>query len=479
MKFTKRMSIYLDILFAFKDFAMFKKSLLLFCIGLSFASCESEDDSYVDIDLSERLYAGGETTIFSATSISYRTPAPNLSPSDLLAHLIGDTRFEDTFVTAPAEINSGLGPIFNNNSCISCHPNDGRPGFPNNLLSRSGLLIRASIAGTDEHLGPNPVPGFGLQIQNQALFGYIPEASYQVSFSEVTETFDDGTVVVLRKPVFSLINPYTNLPAGMMLSPRIGTPVFGLGLLEEIPETAILSNQDSNDSNGDGISGKANYVWNPETERTELGRFGWKANTSTLRVQCASAYVEDMGITNFIFKNETGHNQFNGQDGLDDDPELIEETLRQVVLYCQTLGVPAPRNLEKQAVKNGAKIFEEIACAKCHIPKHVTGNSSVSALSNQTIFPYTDLLLHDMGEGLSDGRPDFLAGGSEWKTRPLWGIGLTFLINGHTDFLHDGRAKSIEEAILWHGGEALNAKNKYKKLSKRQRNDLLAFINSL
>ena len=461
---------------------MFPKSFLIICTGLLLLSCsDNEDEAYIDtgLDLTDRLYAGGETTIFSNTSISYRTPAPNLSADELAMHLLGDTQFEAVFVTAPAPINSGLGSIFNNTSCIACHPNDGRAGFPSNLITRSGLLIRASIPGQDLHGGPNPVPGYGVQIQNQAIFGYRAEAQYQVDFIEKIETLADGKVVRLRKPVFSLINPYTSLPGETMLSPRIGTPVFGLGLLEAIPEAAILANQDVNDANGDGISGKANYVWDPMLQQTVLGRFGWKANTGSIRVQCAAAYVEDMGITNSLFPNETGHGQSNGQDGLNDDPELSDAIIDQVVQYCQTLAVPAPRNITNTNVKLGARLFDQLDCAKCHIPKQTTGYSPISAIANQTFYPYTDMLLHDMGEDLADNRPDFLASGKEWKTRPLWGIGLTFLINGHTDFLHDGRAKNVEEAILWHGGEAENSKNKYKQLSAKDRSDLLAFINSL
>ena len=459
---------------------MIRKCILLVGLCLTFISCSNNDDeSYVDIDLSERMYAGGETTIFSATSIAFRMPAPNLSASDLETHLLGDTQFEAVFVTAPAPVNSGLGSIFNNSSCISCHPNDGRSPFPANISNRSGLLIRASIFGTDENGGPNPVPGFGVQIQNQSIFGYLAEAKYEVSFTEKIETFSDGTVVVLRKPTISLFNPYTNLPSGLMLSPRISTPVFGLGLLEAIPEQYILANQDINDTNGDGISGKANYVWDPVQNRTVLGRFGWKANTGTILVQCAAAYVEDMGITNYVFPNETGHGQSNGQDGLEDDPEIPNSVVNQVVLYCKTLAVPGPRNLQNPTVKEGARLFESLECAKCHIPKQITGASEISALANQTIFPYSDMLLHDMGEDLADNRPDFLATGKEWKTRPLWGIGLTGLINGHTTFLHDGRARNLTEAILWHGGEAQKAKDKFKQLTASQRNAVLEFLNSL
>ena len=211
----------------------------------------------------------------------------------------------------------------------------------------------------------------------------------------------------------------------------------------------------------------------------KIGRFGWKANTATILEQCAGAYSGDMGITTYLISTETGNGQTNGNDGLGDDPEITEDILEQVAFYCKTIAVPAPRNLDDNSVKRGSHIFEQIECAKCHIPSMKTGTSDINAISNQTFYAYTDMLLHDMGDELGDNRPDFLATGNEWKTRPLWGIGLTQVFNGHTDFLHDGRAKNITEAILWHGGEAKLAKENFKALNKQERTDVLKFINSL
>lgn len=449
--------------------------------ALFFSCSDNESESaYEDLpSLNDRLMAGGETTVFLTSSNSFSTPAPNLSASDLSDHLAGDVDFEAIFVTAPASINQGLGTIFNNSSCVSCHPRDGRAAFPTNLNAKSGFFFRVSLPGQLENGGSIPVPGFGTQIQNQAIFGYQPEGKFQVTFQDVVEVFADGTQVILKKPNYSLIDTYIPFPGNALISPRIGSPVFGLGLLEAITEEDILQNQDIYDVNADGISGKANYVFDAVSGTVQLGRFGWKANTATILEQCAGAYNGDMGITSYLKPIETGFGQTNGEDGLGDDPELPDAILHQVATYCQTLAVPAPRNLNNQTVRRGAKIFEEIQCAKCHIPKMKTGNASISALANQTIFPYSDLLLHDMGEGLADHRPDFLADGNEWKTRPLWGIGLTQVVNGHTHFLHDGRAKNITEAILWHGGEALSAKNKFKQLPAQDRAALLEFINSL
>lgn len=460
-----------------KYFAFFS----FFLLSSFLLSCSSDDSSdYKELpSLLDRQLAGGETTVFINTSNAYGTPAPNLSAADLALHLTGDLIFESVYVTPPNKVNGGLGPIFNNSSCISCHPKDGRAPFPTNINARSGFFMRVSLPGIAENGGPVPVPGFGLQIQNQAVFGVEPEAQFQVIYSTIVEELADGTKVTLRKPHYSLVESYIPIPANILLSPRIGSPVFGLGLLEAIPEADILADIDANDANQDGIYGKANYVYDVISKQTKLGRFGWKANTASLLEQCAAAFNNDMGITNYVFPYETGYGQSNGDDGLNAGLEIPNSTVDAVTFYTQTLAVPASRFHENQNVRNGARIFEEIDCAKCHKPKQKTGPSSIKALAHQTFYPYTDMLLHDMGEGLADGRPDFMANGREWKTRPLWGIGFQYLVNGHTQFLHDGRAANLTEAILWHGGEAQRAKDKFKQLSKKEREDLLAFLNSL
>jgi CxxC motif-containing protein (DUF1111 family) len=453
-------------------------------VTLTLLSCSNNEkdmeDGYIPLpDLEERLYAGGETTIFLTSSNSFSTPADNLTGNDLETHLAGDFQFEAAFVTAPSEVNGGIGPIFNNSSCVSCHPKDGRSSFPNDINSLSGFFLRTSLPGITADGGPVAVPNYGLQIQNQAIFGYEPEGRFSVTFTPITETFADGTQIILQKPTYSVIDTYDDFSSNAMLSPRLAPPVFGLGLLEAIPEAEILMYQDIDDLDGDGITGKANYVYNPISDAIEIGRFGWKANTATIMEQCAGAYSGDMGITTYLFPYETGDGQTNGNDGFGDDPEITEEILNQVVFYCKTLAVPAPRDLDNESVKKGAQIFESIGCAACHVPSMTTGNNTISAISIQKIFAYTDMLLHDMGDALSDNRPDFLADGNEWKTRPLWGIGLTKVVNGHTDFLHDGRAKNVTEAILWHGGEGLASKNKFKALSTADREVLLKFINAL
>lgn len=423
--------------------------------------------------------AGGETTVFVRTSQAFGLPAPNLSSEHLAKHLLGDVGFESQFVAGPAPKNGGLGPIFNNTSCNGCHPSDGRASFPENINSLSGLFYKISVPGTDEHEGPAPVPGFGTQLQHQSIYGFQAEGKMNIVFQEHIVSFPNGTTVSLRKPVYSIVSPYLPLPENILISPRIGMPVFGLGLLEAIPEQVILANADPNDLDKDGISGRPNYVWDPVTQTTRLGRFGWKAGTPSVLVQTAGAFNEDMGLTNYLKPVESSTGQSNG-DPNSSSPEITDVLLENVVFYALTLGVPATRGFDNPEVIAGQKIFEQIKCSSCHIASFTTGNyDGIPEISNQKIYPYTDMLLHDMGDELADNRAEFEANGNEWKTRPLWGIGLTAITSGHTSFLHDGRARNLTEAILWHGGEAEKSREDFKKLSEDDRNLLLKFLQSL
>ncbi len=458
---------------------LFSNYLVIAFLVYTLFSCAKNTTETYEIDFS-RLYAGGETTVFDQSSHAYSTPAPNLGLSNFNTHLDGDFDFEQFFVTAPANVNQGLGPLFNNNSCIACHPRDGRAPHPNDLNNFTGLFLRSSIPGTDAFGGPNPVPGFGDQIQQNSVYGTQAEADFDVTYIETTVTFDDGNSVTLRKPIYNLINTYIPLPSQVMLSPRVGPPVYGLGLLEAIPESDLVELADEYDNNDDGISGKPNYVWDFESSSLKIGRFGWKGINPSVIQQCAGAYNGDMGVTTPYFPIESTYGQINHIDTVSIHPEVDQQTLEDVAFYCRTLGVPAPRNIDDINVINGEKIFNEINCSKCHVSKHETGLfPGIPEISNQTIYPYTDLLLHDMGFGLADDRPSFDANGQEWKTRPLWGIGLSEVVNGHTHFLHDGRARNLTEAILWHGGEAAGSVSRFKSLSEIERAQLLAFLKSL
>ena len=426
----------------------------------------------------EPARSGGETTVFTQTSNSFSTPAPNLSEAGLFRHLDGDTDFGNIFVTAPAPVNPGLGPVYNHSSCEGCHPKDGRDAAPADGEQMDTMFLRLSLPGVDPSTGgPVPVPGFGTQLFTKAVFGSVAEAGVTVRYREETVVLRNGTVVSLRTPSYD-IDPYIDLPQDVLLSPRIGPPVFGRGLLEAIPEETILAMADEDDLDGDGISGRPNFVWDPEEGRTRLGRFGLKANAPSLRIQTAAAFHGDIGVTSPVFTQESSTGQLQ-DDGKGDDPEIGEEILGDTTFYIQTLAVPARRNVDSREVQRGQLVFAQAGCTGCHVPVLKTGDTSVEGLANQAIRPYTDMLLHDMGEGLADGRPDFLATGREWRTPPLWGIGLTKVVNGHTSFLHDGRARNLLEAIIWHGGEAEKSRRHVENLSKTDLDALLAFLNSL
>lgn len=433
------------------------------------------------LDDPTKALSGGETTVFDATSHAFSTPAPNLTVEGLTEHLAGDREFEAVFVTVPAEVNPGLGPVYNNISCINCHARDGRGRAPTSGEKFTSMLFRVSLPNPngDGTGAPVPVPGFGTQINNRAIYGVSPEGEVRINYTEGQITTSDGAIVHLRSPKYTLVDSYQPLPDDVELSPRVAPVVFGLGLLEAVPEATILALADEADENSDGISGKANFVWDVQKNGLSLGRFGWKANQPTLLQQVASAYNDDMGVTTSLLPRENSSGQPQ-HDGRSDDPELSDEILEAVTFYVQTLAVPARRDLDDPVVQRGEQLFEMAGCTGCHIPTLQTGVlPDVPAVSNQTIYPYTDLLLHDMGPGLADNRPDFLADGSEWRTPPLWGVGLIKTVNGHTNLLHDGRARGILEAILWHGGEAEASREAVQQMSTSERDALVAFVESL
>lgn len=421
--------------------------------------------------------SGGAATVFLSNSQAFGKMVEGLGSYDQKMHELGDGIFSQTFVSSPAPHFQGLGTIFNNVSCISCHHNDGK-GTPTMGTVQSSLLTRISIPGSDANGGPLAAPGFGVQLQDKSNNGPA-EASIQISYEEIPFQFGDGETASLRKPTYTVSAPYIPLPAEYMISVRLAPPVFGLGLLELIPESEIVANADPDDKNGDGISGKANYVYNPYTKKTELGRFGLKANAPTLQIQVASAFQEDMGITNYVFPKESSFGQIQYKD-FGGGTDIDDTTLNATIFYTKTLSVPARRDVTDSAALQGERIFARISCSSCHLPTLQTGiDVRLPMLSNQRIHPYTDLLLHDMGPGLADGRTDFLANGNEWRTMPLWGIGLFPKTNGKPYYLHDGRARTLTEAILWHGGEAQRARDNFVALPKSERDALLKFLSSL
>jgi CxxC motif-containing protein (DUF1111 family) len=393
-------------------------------------------------------------------------PAPGLTPAEMSQHLRGDANFDAVFVTAPARVNPGLGPKFNNSSCSGCHLNDGR-GMP----QLGQALVRVSLPQGNPEVpgGAVPLPEIGTQIRDRAVFGHRPDAQVNLTWQTQTGQYSDGSHYQLRSPQLQLTetDPGNPLPAKVQQSLRVPPPVFGVGLLEAIPAATLEANADPSDRDRNQISGRANYVWDQQHRQKVLGRFGLKANTSSLLIQTAAAYHNDMGISNPLFP------------GPQNQTEVDQPTLEATVFYLQTLGVPAQLQTQTSQVRAGERIFNQLNCNGCHLSTLKTGPAQLPILANQTIHPYTDLLLHDMGTGLADQRPDGEANGQEWRTPPLWGIGLSQTVLPYSGYLHDGRARTLEEAILWHGGEAQTAQVQFKSLTKGKRQALLAFLRSL
>jgi len=429
--------------------------------------------------------SGGAATVDNDGANAFAQPTPGLSAEQRRAFEVGNNFFNDNWVTAPASTTArdGLGPTFNAQSCSSCHFKDGRgqPPTPTDPGER-GLLLRLSVPGNTRDGAPVPHPNYGDQLQDRSINGVSAEGAISISEREIRGTYLDGTPYSLMEPTYEVDElAYGPLGNETMASPRIAPPVFGVGLLEAIPESTIRDLAQAQAAEKDEISGRANMVWSPAAQATALGRFGWKANVATVEEQTLGAFLGDIGITSTLFDRQ---NCMPAQPSCSaapagGEPELTDNKAQRVTFYSRALAVPERRNVGEPQNKRGSKVFERLNCSACHVPEIATGDSDLAPLSNQTIRPYTDLLLHDMGPRLADGRPDFGADGSEWRTPPLWGIGLTETVNGHTRFLHDGRARNLEEAILWHGGEAAPAQRGFIALPVADRVALIAFLNSL
>ncbi len=429
------------------------------------------------------LPGGARATVFDATADAFARPVPGLSRADRRAFAVGNSFFNRNWVTAPASASGrdGLGPTFNAQSCSSCHFKDGRAQPPTrSKVPELGLLLRLSVAQPDGD--PQPVRLYGGQLQDRAILGVPAEGRIRIRHTPRRGRYGDGTPYELLAPSYAIVDrAFGPLPKGVQMSPRVAPAVFGVGLLEAVPERTIVDLADPADADRDGISGRANRVLDARTGGRALGRFGWKANVPTVEQQNAGAFNGDIGITSPIFpKQNCSAGQRACKSAPDGGaPEVDEHKLARVTLYTRTLAVPGRRAIDAPGPSAGERTFEEIGCTACHLPQLRTGSSDVPALANADIRPYTDLLVHDMGPGLADGRPDGLATGSEWRTAPLWGIGLIETVNRHTRFLHDGRARNLAEAILWHGGEAAPATARFRALPKRKREQLLAFLRSL
>ena len=447
---------------------------------------------------------GGETTVYATGRNAFSFPAANLEDAERTRFVIGNSFFKRNWVEAPASTKArdGLGPHFIARSCGGCHVQDGR-GEPPEIFNRLGdtqdptvaLLIRLSIPGQDAHGGPRHEPVYGDQFNNAAIHGVKPEGRVTLRYDTIAGKFADGTPYTLLQPTYGFADlGYGPMHPDVMVSPRIAPQIIGVGLLEAIAEADIRANAADQAAAPGPIKGMPNEVWDAPSGRMMLGRFGWKANVATIAHQTGGAFQGDMGITSRHFPHETctptqkdclaapsGKSAgIQGQPGV----EIDDKTLDDVVFYQATLAPPARRKPQDAQVLRGQALFSQAQCATCHRPSYVTQQGpfphlTSKALSGQRIWPYTDLLLHDMGERLADHRPDFGANGRQWKTPPLWGTGLIKDVNGHTRLLHDGRARGVLEAVLWHGGEAEGAKNEVLKMNKADREALVKFVESL
>ena len=467
------------------------------------AEAKSEID-FTQLEKGE-IKAGGTTTHFKrANAKAFSHPAANMPFEAQLDFRIGNGIFKKLWVAAPSSTTAsdGLGPQYNARSCMQCHVRDGRGHTPeanwpdDNAVS---MFLRLSIPPQnveqqqllrERKLGAIPEPMYGTQLQEFAVTGLPAEGKMQIRYTEKQITLNDNEQVSLRVPEYSISNlGYGPIHPQLMMSPRIAPAMIGLGLLENIPDKAILALADPEDRDGDGISGRINRVWDNQKNTTAIGRFGWKAGNPSLNQQNNAAFNGDIGISTPYARKATGEcteqqtlcmQMPGGNTAIHEGLEASNEMNRVLLFYTRHIAVPARRNTNNPEVLAGKKLFHQAGCVSCHTPKFVTQNTpDRPLLSDQLIWPYTDLLLHDMGEGLADYRPEFAANGREWRTPPLWGIGLTEKVSGKSHYLHDGRARTLLEAILWHGGEAESAKQNVAMMSGKDRSNLIKFLESL
>jgi len=450
----------------------------------------------------EANQAGATTSTADINRDAFSHFSQNLSFEQEESFKLGNALFRKLWVSSPSstQASDGLGPLFNARSCQSCHVKDGRGRAPDTEGEKAtSLFLRLSVPPkTDEEKAKLasrewqnvPAPIYGGQLQNRAIPGFKAEGDMGIAYEEVPVELADGTTVMLRKPTYTFENPGYGDPApDILLSPRVASPMIGLGLIEQIHPADILANADPDDADSNGISGRPSWVLDKMSGELVLGRFGWKATMPTIGTQSAHAFAGDVGISSPEMPYPAGDctalqpdclNAPNGVQAALGDTEAPDPVMPLVTFYSQNLAVPARRNVDDADVLRGKQVFYEAGCTSCHTPKYVTRRDAPDEIhAFQLIWPYTDVLLHDMGPGLADHRPDGDADGFEWRTPPLWGIGLTEDVSGHTQFLHDGRARNLLEAVLWHGGEAEAQQQAVVNMPAADRNSLIAFLESL
>nr|WP_295466006.1 di-heme oxidoredictase family protein [Mesorhizobium sp.] len=448
----------------------------------------------------EKMQGGAATTPKVGDTNALSQPSANLSFADRERFSLGNGIFRKDWVTAPSstQASDGLGPLFNSRNCQACHIKDGRGHAPSSIGGDAvSYLVRLSMPPNEEQarqiaaslIPAAPDPVYGLQLQDHSAAGLVPEGRIHIDYEDVPVALPDGETVTLRKPTLTIDEPgFGAFAPGLMMSGRIAPAMSGMGLLEAIHDADIMANADPDDKDGDGISGRPNLIADGKGGLL-IGRFGWKAAQPSVEQQTVHAFAGDMGLSTPILPDNSGdctaaqpdcHAMPNGAQERYGDTEVPRDVLDLVVFYSQNLAPPVRRDLGKPEVLAGKAAFYQAGCPVCHVPKYVTSrNAAHEAQRFQLIWPYTDLLLHDMGAGLADGRGEGLADGTEWRTPPLWGIGLAHKVSAEAGFLHDGRARTVQEAILWHGGEAQTARDTYAALTKAERDALVKFLESL
>jgi CxxC motif-containing protein (DUF1111 family) len=448
-------------------------------------ACGDGESQPPALDAAER-YPGGDTTntLLLGTN-AFKGPAENVTRDNERAFFTGNSFFNSSWIEAPASASArdGLGPLFNARSCSSCHFADGRGKPPASADEPfEGLLLRIGTGERGAHGEPAPDPSYGGQLQPFAIGGVPSEGRPRVHYTPRTEKYADGSDYELLVPSYTIETPaYGPLPEDLRISPRVAPVMIGLGLLEAVPDERLLELADPDDANADGVSGRVNRVYDASAGGYALGRFGWKAEQPSLRVQSAGAFLGDIGITSSLFPDAectaSETDCLEAEDG--GAPEIDDLLLDRVETYSRLLAPPIRERFDDARTLLGRALFHDTGCASCHTPRHVTGDEALPELRGQVIYPYTDLLLHDMGDELSDARPAFDAEGREWRTPPLWGIGRIPAVNGHDRLLHDGRARGVAEAVLWHGGEGEAARERFRELGADERAALVRFVESL
>ena len=449
----------------------------------------------------ELMQGGAATSTNPVNGDSFSHFSSNITFAEEEEFKLGNALFRKFWVSSPSstQASDGLGPLFNARACQSCHLKDGRGHPPEGAADATSMYLRlARPARTAEERQAIadlkavnfPDPTYGGQLQDLAVPGLAAEGRMVIDYTEETVTLAGGETVSLRKPRYSVADlAYGPLDPETTFSPRIANPMIGMGLIQAIAAEDILARVDPDDRDGDGISGRAARARDHRTGELKLGRFGWKAQNASVRDQSSSAFKGDLGISTPDAPHHAGDCTAaqeqclampNGVQKRLGDTEAPDPVLDLVTFYSENLAPPARRAIDDATVLKGKSLFYASGCVACHTPKYVTSRKAENKAHRfQLIWPHSDFLLHDMGEGLADGQAVGDASGREWRTQPLWGIGLTETVNGHTFFLHDGRARNLTEAILWHGGEAQGARDRFAALEPDDRKALIAFLESL